>query len=52
MTKYKCTCYVPKDAKIHPHWCRSKQNVNSKIDQVLEKIKVLQKLCAAIGDKN
>jgi len=42
--KYKCTCYVPKHAKVHPHWCKSKQNVISKIDIVLKKIEELQKI--------
>jgi len=42
--KYKCTCYVPKNAKIHPHWCKSKQKVTSKIDIVLKKIQELQKV--------
>ncbi len=42
--KYKCTCYVPKDAKVHPHWCKSKQKVTSKLDIVLKKIQELQKI--------
>ncbi len=42
--KYKCTCYVPQDAKIHPHWCKSKQKVTSKIDVVLKKLQELQKI--------
>ena len=41
---YKCTCYVPKYAKIHPHWCKSKQKVTNKIDIVLKKIQKLENM--------